>query len=128
MTFWWKMTLSGRQPLVEEDHWMRMTFPGRQPKEEDDFLLKTTFVGRRPKDEEDFLCKTTFVGRQPTEEDNLRRTLHAAYSALYPNSGSKNSLSRLIEGHLETPRITVNSMSTLYGFNSEAFKENILSN
>ena len=37
----WKMTFTGRQPLVEDDLQWKTTFGGRQPLVEDNFWWKT---------------------------------------------------------------------------------------
>ena len=49
----WKMTFTGRQPLVEDDLWCKnlrckTTFGGRQPSVDDNLQWKTTFCGRGP--------------------------------------------------------------------------------
>ena len=57
---WWKMTLGGRQPLLEDDLQWKTTFSERRPSGVDDFWWKTTFGERRP-----------FGERQPSVEDDI---------------------------------------------------------
>ena len=66
----WKMTLGGRQLLVKNDLWWKTTFGGRQPSVrqpsvEDDLCWKKTFGGRLPVVENYLRWKMTFSGRQP---------------------------------------------------------------
>ena len=68
----WKMTFSGRQPLVEDDLLWKNDLPFEDDLLwEDDLRWKTAFGGRRPSVDDDLHWKTTFVG-----------SLHAVYSAL----------------------------------------------
>ena len=65
----WKMTFSGRQPLLEDDLMWKTALGGTRPSVEDNLWWKVTFSERRPSVEDDLQWQTTFVG-----------SLHAAYS------------------------------------------------
>ena len=67
----WKMTLDGRQPLMEDDPWWKTTFDGRWTLMEDDLWWKMTFEGRRHSMEVNLQSKTTFNGRGHLMEDDI---------------------------------------------------------
>ena len=75
--YWWKMTIDGRQPLIEDILWWMANLDERQHLMEDDLWWKTTFDELRPSKtpKEDVLrWKTIFDGRRPSMQDNLWRT------------------------------------------------------
>ena len=85
--YWWKMTIDGRQPLIEDSHLWTRNFDERW-KMEDEIWWKTTFYGRwlLMEDglwrrsckgkwilmEDDLWWKTTFDGLQPSMEEVIK--------------------------------------------------------
>ena len=63
---WWKTTLDGRQPLMEDPLWQKTTFDRRGP-----LMRKMIYDGRQPLKEDNLGQKTRYDGRLPLTEDNL---------------------------------------------------------
>ena len=61
--FWWKTTIGGRWPLVEDYLGWKTTLGGRRPPVEDNLWWKTTFSGKKSLVENDLWWKTSFNGR-----------------------------------------------------------------